>query len=82
VVALDVARFLPPEMFGAEVDRHLNELRSSRRLPGVEAIRLPGEDRRRRRNDRAANGVALPAGLLKQLDELAANLKITPLAAR
>jgi LDH2 family malate/lactate/ureidoglycolate dehydrogenase len=80
VVALDVKRFLPPEAFGAEVDRHLVELRSSKRLPGVEAIRLPGEDRRRRRKDRAANGVALPAGLLKQLDELAANLKIAPLA--
>jgi LDH2 family malate/lactate/ureidoglycolate dehydrogenase len=82
VIALDVARFLPLDAFGAEVDRHLEELRSSKRLPGVEAIRLPGEDRRRRRKDRAANGVALPAGLLKQLDELAVNLKIAPLAAR
>ena len=27
-------------------------------------------------------GVALPATLIKQIDELAANLKITPLGAR
>ena len=50
VMALDVARFMPPEMFAAEMDRHLNELRASRRLPGVDSIRLPGEERRRRRH--------------------------------
>jgi LDH2 family malate/lactate/ureidoglycolate dehydrogenase len=82
MVALDVARFLPPETFAAAMDRHLNELRSSKRLPGVDAIRLPGEDRRRRRQDRTANGVDLPAGLVRQLDELAASLKIKPLGAR
>lgn len=82
VVAIDVARFIPPEVFAAEMDRHLNDLRSSARLPGVDAIRLPGEDRRKRRQDRTANGVALPPGLVKQLDELATRLNITPLGTR
>jgi len=36
----------------------------------------------KRRLDRGQNGVMVPAGLLKQLDELAAKLSITPLAAR
>ena len=61
IVAIDVSRFIPPEVFAAEMDRHLDELRSSPRLPGVDAIRMPGEDRRRRRAERTANGVALPA---------------------
>jgi LDH2 family malate/lactate/ureidoglycolate dehydrogenase len=82
VIALDVARFISPEVFAAEMDRHLNDLRSSARLPGVDAIRLPGEDRRKRRAERLANGVQLSPTLLKQLDELAANLKIAPLAGR
>ena len=82
VVALDVSRFLAPEVFAAEMDRHLNDLRSSPTLPGFDSIRLPGEDRRKRRADRSANGVALPAGLIKQLDAMAADLKIEPLAAR
>ena len=43
---------------------------------------MPGEDRRKRRADRSVNGVTLPATLLKQLDELAASLKIEPLGAR
>jgi L-2-hydroxycarboxylate dehydrogenase (NAD+) len=82
MVAIDVKRFIPPEVFAAEMDRHLNDLRSSPRLPGVDAIRLPGEDRRRRREERTRNGVALPANLVKQLDDLAASLKIKPLGAR
>jgi LDH2 family malate/lactate/ureidoglycolate dehydrogenase len=82
VIALDVARFISPELFAAEMDRHLAELRSSPTLPGFDAIRLPGEERRKRRADRTANGVQLPAALLKQLDELAASLGITSLAGR
>ncbi len=52
-----------------------------RRLPGFDPIRLPGEDRRKRRADRSANGVQLPPALVKQLDDLAANLKLQPLGA-
>jgi L-2-hydroxycarboxylate dehydrogenase (NAD+) len=82
VVALDVSRFISPQVFAAEMDRHLNELRASPTLPGFDTIRLPGEDRRKRRADRSVNGVALPATLIKQLDELAGNLKLQPLGAR
>jgi L-2-hydroxycarboxylate dehydrogenase (NAD+) len=82
VMALDVSRFISPQVFAAEMDRHLNELRASPTLPGFDKIRLPGEDRRKRRADRSVNGVALPATLIKQLDELAADLRLQPLGAR
>jgi L-2-hydroxycarboxylate dehydrogenase (NAD+) len=82
VIALDIARFISPDVFAAEMDRHLNELRSSPKLPGFDTIRLPGEDRRKRRADRTRNGVQLAASMMKQIDELAANLKIAPLASR
>jgi L-2-hydroxycarboxylate dehydrogenase (NAD+) len=82
VIAVDVKRFQPPETFASEMDRHLRELRTSALLPGFDVIRHPGEERRRRRQDRSANGVALPAQLVKQLDDLAADLKIKSLAAR
>ena len=48
IVALDVARFTPLATFAAEVDRHMRDLRGSQRLPGVDAIRLPGERAPRR----------------------------------
>jgi LDH2 family malate/lactate/ureidoglycolate dehydrogenase len=82
VMALDIARFIAPEVFAAEMDRHLQELRASKTLPGFDAIRIPGEERRRRRLDRTSNGVSLPPTLIKQLDDLAASLKIEPLARR
>ena len=82
VVALDVARFMAIDAFKAEVDRHARELTSSQRLPGFDEIRLPGAERRRRRQDRTTNGVALSDALLKQLDELAATVKIKPLRER
>ena len=33
----------PPDLFKAEVDRHIRDLNASRRLPGVEEIRVPGQ---------------------------------------
>jgi L-2-hydroxycarboxylate dehydrogenase (NAD+) len=82
VVALDVSRFIAPEAFAAEMDRHLNELRQSPTLPGFDRIRLPGEDRRKRRAERSKDGVQLPPPLVKQLDDLAAKLKLVPLERR
>ncbi|HLH94099.1 MAG TPA: Ldh family oxidoreductase [Xanthobacteraceae bacterium] len=79
VIALDVARFLPLDQFGAEVDRHVRDLASSARLPGVDEIRIPGQGRKARREDRQKNGVPLSAALIRQLDELGRSLGISPL---
>jgi L-2-hydroxycarboxylate dehydrogenase (NAD+) len=82
LIALDVSRFLDPRAFAAEVTRHLDDLRNSTRLPGVERIRLPGEMRASRRRDRLAHGVPLPPALISQLDRLAAETGVAPLGAR
>lgn len=82
MIALDVGRFLDPATFQAEVARHLEDLRSSARLPGVERIRLPGDARAERRRDRTAHGVPLAAPLLAQLDRLAAEAGVAALSAR
>ncbi len=82
IVALDVKRFQPFETFIAEVDRHIRELRASKALPGHESVRLPGEQRAKRREDRLHNGILLASELRAQLDTLAADLGTAPLAAR
>jgi LDH2 family malate/lactate/ureidoglycolate dehydrogenase len=79
IVAVDVARFAPLDAFKAEVDRHLRDLRNSERLPGVDEIRIPGEQREARRHNRSRDGVPLSPELLKRLDELASRLGIPPL---
>jgi LDH2 family malate/lactate/ureidoglycolate dehydrogenase len=81
VIALDPARFQKLETFKAEVDRHIRELRASKVLPG-NAVRLPGEERARRRTDRLKSGLVVPPELMAQLDKLAAELSIKPLRDR
>jgi L-2-hydroxycarboxylate dehydrogenase (NAD+) len=81
VLALDPSRFQPLDQFKAEVDRHVRSLRNSKALPS-ESVRLPGDERAKRRADRLANGLALPGELLVQLDKLAAELSIKKLAER
>jgi len=81
VIALDPARFQPLDRFKAEVDRHSRELRASKTLPG-QTVRLPGEQRAKRRADRLANGLALAPELLVELDKLAKDLSIKKLAER
>ena len=82
VIAFDVARFVPLDTFKAEVDRHIRDLVSSRRLPGGDDIRVPGMGRAARRAERERDGVPLNAAVLAQVDELAKSLGITPLGAR
>jgi LDH2 family malate/lactate/ureidoglycolate dehydrogenase len=82
VIALDVARFIAPDVFKAEVDRHIDDLVSSRRLPGVADIRVPGQGRVARRKEREQNGVPLNTTLVAQVDEVAKSLGIVPLSAR
>ncbi len=76
MIALDVARFLPVPAFKAAIDRHLRDLKSSKPLPGFDAIRLPGEQRRARRAERLKDGVPVFPEVVQQLDRLAAELKI------
>jgi LDH2 family malate/lactate/ureidoglycolate dehydrogenase len=82
VVALDVARFIAPDLFKAEVDRHVRDLNSSQRLPDVDEIRVPGQGRVARRKEREQNGVPLSATLVAQVDEVAKSLGVAPLSAR
>jgi L-2-hydroxycarboxylate dehydrogenase (NAD+) len=82
IVALDVSRFMPIPMFKAAVDRHLRDLKSSPRLPAVDAIRLPGEQRLKRRIERARDGIPVYAAVIAQLDALAGELKVKRLTER
>jgi L-2-hydroxycarboxylate dehydrogenase (NAD+) len=79
IIALDVSRFIDPAVFAVEAQRQLEELRTSARLPGIERIRLPGDDRAVRRRDRASNGVPLSPQVLARLDATADGLSVARL---
>jgi L-2-hydroxycarboxylate dehydrogenase (NAD+) len=82
MIVLDVSRFISIDVFKREVDRQLRDLRQSKRLPGVDAIRLPGEQRAARRAERLRDGVSILGEVMAQLDRLAVDLGVPTLAAR
>jgi LDH2 family malate/lactate/ureidoglycolate dehydrogenase len=79
IVAINVEAFQPVAEFKRQMDTLIRDIRGSKRLPGVDRIRLPGEGSHAARADRAKNGIPLPAPLLASLNELAGQLGISPL---
>jgi len=82
IIAVDVKRFIGLDTFKSEVDRHFKDLRASKRLPGVDEIRLSGDIRRQCREERVRNGIPIPDALMGELDKLAGALGIAALGAR
>ena len=76
IVALDIARFSPVEAFKRSVDDVIRDFRNSKRMAGVEQIRLPGEQSHATWLERSADGIPLPDVLLKNLQQVAAELGI------
>ena len=68
IVAIDVAAFGDVEAFKARIDALVQELRNSRRMPGVERIWLPGEQSRIKREAYARDGIPLATALVRNLD--------------
>ena len=68
IVALDIARFVEPQAFHEEVNRHLADLRGSEPLPAGEPIRMPGDQRAARRAERERTACRYPTPLLEKLE--------------
>lgn len=80
IVAINIASFQAVDRFKASVDALVKDIRNSRTLPGVDRIRIPGDGSVAARMDRLEHGIPLPPALLASLNQLAAELKITPVA--
>jgi L-2-hydroxycarboxylate dehydrogenase (NAD+) len=79
IVAVNIAAFQPVAEFKAAVDALARDIRSSQRLPGVDRIHIPGEGSHAARAEREKNGVPMPEALMQALNQLADELRITPL---
>jgi L-2-hydroxycarboxylate dehydrogenase (NAD+) len=80
ILAIDVKAFGDVSAFKRRVDDLIRDLRASARMPGVDAIRIPGEGSRRARDERSRDGVPVPPALRASLDALAAELGIESIA--
>jgi len=76
IVALNVERFSPVKAFKRRVDEIIREMRSSRKMPGVERIRVPGEQSHATWLERRVAGVPMNDTLFKDLQCLASDLGI------
>ena len=79
IVMIDLKAFGDVTAFKQRVDTVVRDLRSSKRLPGVERIWLPGEQSNAKRVAYGRDGIPLPASLRKTLDSVAQELGIAPL---
>jgi LDH2 family malate/lactate/ureidoglycolate dehydrogenase len=78
IMAIDPKAFGDVAAFKRRVDALIRDLRASQRMPGVDAIRIPGEGSEQARAERARLGIPIPASLRTALDQLAAELAVDP----
>ena len=76
IVAIDVARFVPPADFLAEVEELCNRLHESPHAAGFDEIQVPGEPEERSRERRITQGVSVSDSIYRSLNELAAELGV------
>lgn len=79
IAAIDVSAFGDVDAFKARVDTLVRDLRGSARMPGVDRIFVPGERSHEMRLARARDGIPINPALLRNLDQLAEQLKIKKL---
>ena len=79
IAIIDPSAFGDITEFKQNVDTLVRELRESDRMPGVDRIWLPGEQSHEKRLSNEAHGIVLAPSLMKQLNDLAAQLNIKPL---
>lgn len=79
LIAIDPAAFGDPGAFRRAAGDFLREIAASRRLPGVDAIRIPGERSHRAREAALASGeVSVLAAVWEKMAGVAADLGVTP----
>ena len=82
IAIMDPSAFGDITVFKQNIDTLVRELRSSERMPGVDRIWLPGEQSHEKRLSNEAQGILLAPSLMKQLNDLAAQLNIKPLTVQ
>jgi uncharacterized oxidoreductase len=70
ITVINIASFVDLSDFNAEVNRFIDYIKSSKRLPGVEAIRIPGERGRDEQEKRRQEGIFVEESTWEQIQEV------------
>src|SRR5438093_1864226 len=76
IVALNIAHFSSVQTFKRNVDEVIRDMRNSRRMPGVERIRVTGEQSHATWLERSASGVPMNDTLFRDLQRVASALGV------
>lgn len=81
-IAIDPACFRESGAFSAAADTYINRIKESKKAPGVDEIRIPGEQAFAERERRLQNGVPVLEATWRIISELAAELDVSLPAAQ
>jgi LDH2 family malate/lactate/ureidoglycolate dehydrogenase len=74
LLAVDVSRFLPARDFLEQVEAFAGRIRAAPAAAGLDHVLMPGEPEWRSRLQRTAEGIPIPAGTLRAINDLAQEL--------
>lgn len=77
-IAIDPEAFLSREAYNAELRRLAGHLRSSRPLPGVDRVRMPGDFEAENRAGRAEHGIPVDDAVWEKIRDTLARLNVPP----
>ncbi|MCE2878811.1 MAG: Ldh family oxidoreductase [Comamonadaceae bacterium] len=80
ICVIDPAAFGDVGAFKRRVDKLVQEIHASERMPGHERIWVPGEQSHLKREKHLHHGISVPASLVRELDAVAAQLGVPNLA--
>ena len=69
-IAIDIARFIDPELFAQNVQAYAEEIKGLRRQPGATSILLPGEVELMKEEKSRISGIEVPEAVAKAIDEI------------
>jgi LDH2 family malate/lactate/ureidoglycolate dehydrogenase len=75
-LAIDIARFVDPATFKAQVDALVASLKATPTIPGIAEILVPGERASRTESEQRRKGVALLCSVAKQIAKVGEELRI------
>jgi L-2-hydroxycarboxylate dehydrogenase (NAD+) len=79
IAAINIAAFGDVGVFKASVDALVRDFRSSKRMPGVDRIFVPGEQSQETRARRMREGIPIAPALMLGLNKIAGELGIAKL---
>jgi len=76
VVAIDISQFTDVEIYKEHIDNLIDGLKALPKAEGFSDISVPGEPENKTFDDRSKNGIPLPIGTIRRLQEVAEKLGV------